>query len=458
MTYPHGGAGQIWRDGNAGAYNPKKSEIRIWGGAVETAVSDLQGRDFAKPNPKAPVAAVASTNLTLAGEQVIDGVLTDGSRVLLLEQDTAAQNGVWTTAPGAWQRAEDCDTGAVIEWATVFVSGGTFYAGTEWICSTSGITIDVDKQSWVQVGGGHPTLTAFNAALMQARRQFEFDAERWFRAVFLTQNFTANPVAKGAVISFETSAMDGAVKLVVLPSGAAEPTRGEISAGTDGVGLPAIYADALEVASLDVVFDIPRILANGTGYDIYAFHENAAGDLGRRHKASFTTPLVLYGGAYDGTVGDLAAVVSESLLVEGQTDPNGGVNAILLTDDSSGSTGIVGARVNAALPEGAITVRCKVKKISGSFDQVRLGLSSFTQGPTAEVNLTTGFVQGNSFAALPLVTDLGDGWFEIVVSFDPTGWADRAGSIYIYMRSGSVVNVPRDGTQALAIYDVWVEN
>lgn len=38
MTYPHGGASQIWRDGVGVPYNPLKPQIRDWAGAVEASV------------------------------------------------------------------------------------------------------------------------------------------------------------------------------------------------------------------------------------------------------------------------------------------------------------------------------------------------------------------------------------------------------------------------------------
>lgn len=40
MSFPNGGAVQIWRDGDT--YNPKKSELRAWGADVETRVEDLE--------------------------------------------------------------------------------------------------------------------------------------------------------------------------------------------------------------------------------------------------------------------------------------------------------------------------------------------------------------------------------------------------------------------------------
>lgn len=163
MTYPHGGAGQIWRDGTAGAYNPKKSEIRSWGDALEQAVSALQARDFTAPNPKAPVELVATANIALSGEQIIDGQLTATSRVLVIKQTDAAQNGIYVTDAGAWVRAGDAATGAEIAWATVFVEGGLTQAGTQWICAASGVTLDVDDLPWVQMGDGGALQVAVSA-------------------------------------------------------------------------------------------------------------------------------------------------------------------------------------------------------------------------------------------------------------------------------------------------------
>jgi hypothetical protein len=48
-------------------------------------------------------------NITLSGEQTINGVLTSGSRVLLTDQTDPTENGIYDTAAGAWTRAADYD-------------------------------------------------------------------------------------------------------------------------------------------------------------------------------------------------------------------------------------------------------------------------------------------------------------------------------------------------------------
>lgn len=84
-------------------------------------------------NP-APVVALATTvNIVLTGEQVIDGVLTAGSRVLVKNQTATAQNGIYVSAAGAWVRAVDMDVAAEFTTnALVTVTGGTVNAATSW--------------------------------------------------------------------------------------------------------------------------------------------------------------------------------------------------------------------------------------------------------------------------------------------------------------------------------------
>lgn len=58
---------------------------------------------------KAPVAVATTENITLSGEQTIDGVLTAESRILVKDQTITTQNGIYNTSSGAWTRALDFD-------------------------------------------------------------------------------------------------------------------------------------------------------------------------------------------------------------------------------------------------------------------------------------------------------------------------------------------------------------
>jgi hypothetical protein len=105
-------------------------------------------------SPRLPVAAVAVANVaSLSGTTTIDDVaLIDGDRVLLTNQTTASQNGIWVVHAGAWTRPTDFATGAHAARAFTFVVSGTTYSGSGWTCTTAAPNdvIDTNNLAWVQ--------------------------------------------------------------------------------------------------------------------------------------------------------------------------------------------------------------------------------------------------------------------------------------------------------------------
>lgn len=66
--------------------------------------------------PKAPARAATTANITLSGAQTIDGVsVVAGNRVLVKNQTTTSQNGVYVAASGAWTRSTDMDSTTPID-------------------------------------------------------------------------------------------------------------------------------------------------------------------------------------------------------------------------------------------------------------------------------------------------------------------------------------------------------
>lgn len=99
---------------------------------------------------------VATTaNITLSGTQTIDGVsVIAADRVLVKNQSTASQNGVYVCAAGAWSRATDADTAAEItNGAFVFVTAGTVNANTGWTQTLTITTLGTDSASFSQFSG-----------------------------------------------------------------------------------------------------------------------------------------------------------------------------------------------------------------------------------------------------------------------------------------------------------------
>lgn len=93
---------------------------------------------------KVPCKAATTADITLSGEQTIDGIAcVTGDRVLVMEQDDAEDNGIYVVDTGAWSRAKDFD-GAhdVVEGSLVPVSRGTTNGGQVFrITNTGNITI-----------------------------------------------------------------------------------------------------------------------------------------------------------------------------------------------------------------------------------------------------------------------------------------------------------------------------
>lgn len=105
-------------------------------------------------DPKPSVVCATTANITLSGEQTLDGFLTSASRVLVKNQSAASQNGIYVTAAGAWTRATDMDVWAEVPGSFVFVEQGTLYADTAWVSSANaGGTIGSTSITWSQFAG-----------------------------------------------------------------------------------------------------------------------------------------------------------------------------------------------------------------------------------------------------------------------------------------------------------------
>lgn len=91
---------------------------------------------------KQSVRAATTANITLSGTQTIDGVaVIAGDRVLVKNQSTGSQNGIYVVAAGSWSRATDADTDAEINPGMFcFVEEGSTNADTGWVLSTNAPT------------------------------------------------------------------------------------------------------------------------------------------------------------------------------------------------------------------------------------------------------------------------------------------------------------------------------
>lgn len=102
---------------------------------------------------KQPVACATTANITLSGEQTIDGVLTSESRVLVKEQTTASENGIYVSAAGAWTRSTDMDSLSPLDevnGAAVLVLAGTVNADRGFTQTAAVATLGTDTVTFTQ--------------------------------------------------------------------------------------------------------------------------------------------------------------------------------------------------------------------------------------------------------------------------------------------------------------------
>lgn len=131
-------------------------------------------------NWKDNVQAASTANVTLATPgTTMDGVTLAAGRVLLKNQTTPAENGiyVWSGAASALVRADDANANGELRGGTaVSVVAGTVNGDKVFqITSPDGnVTIGTDAQTWGQLGGGGATYTG-SAGVKLVSNDFQLD-------------------------------------------------------------------------------------------------------------------------------------------------------------------------------------------------------------------------------------------------------------------------------------------
>lgn len=106
---------------------------------------------------KDSVRLATTANITLSGLQAIDGLTTvAGDRVLVKNQTTGANNGIYIAATGAWARSLDANTSALVTSGMfMLVEAGTSNATSGWALNTPDpITLGTTSLSFAQFNGG----------------------------------------------------------------------------------------------------------------------------------------------------------------------------------------------------------------------------------------------------------------------------------------------------------------
>lgn len=103
---------------------------------VDSAITTAMNRQDIKQS----VRAATTANISLSGQLTVDGIaLLVGDRVLVKNQTTGSQNGIYVVAAGAWSRSADADENAEVTASMMVpVESGTLSADTIWQLITDG--------------------------------------------------------------------------------------------------------------------------------------------------------------------------------------------------------------------------------------------------------------------------------------------------------------------------------
>ncbi len=106
--------------------NPQDAATKNY---VDSAVAGFDWKNSVK--------ACTTANITLSGTQTIDGIaVIAGDRVLVKDQTTQSQNGIYIVSASAWSRSTDTDAWNEIVSAAVFIEQGSVNGDTAWVCTS----------------------------------------------------------------------------------------------------------------------------------------------------------------------------------------------------------------------------------------------------------------------------------------------------------------------------------
>lgn len=233
---------------------------------------------------KQAVVAASTTNVTVSSApSTLDGVtLAASDRVLLKDQSTGAENGIYvfSSAGAALTRASDADTAAEVVGMTVTVTKGSTNADRVYRLITDDVTLGTTALVFTELGGGSAAYTAGDGLTESPANQFNVNPGAGLEistdAVRIAASAAGNGLTGGGGSALAVGQGDGitvAADAVSLASTAAGGgltyTSGVLAVGAgDGI---SVAADAVAVDST-VSRRFSAAVGDGTNADLTVTH------------------------------------------------------------------------------------------------------------------------------------------------------------------------------------------
>jgi hypothetical protein len=139
------------------------SNVATTTGTIATAPSantDIVNKQYVDAvaqglNPKQSVKCATTANIMLSGLQTVDTYTTlAGDRVLVKNQSTDSQNGIYIAGAGAWTRSTDMNVWSEVPGAYTVILNGSANVNTGWVSNSADTgTINVTAITFVQFSG-----------------------------------------------------------------------------------------------------------------------------------------------------------------------------------------------------------------------------------------------------------------------------------------------------------------
>lgn len=202
--------------------------IDVNGQRVTSSAAPTSGNDFTNKtyvdsvaiglDTKDAAQLATTVNITLSGEQTIDGVLTSASRILVKNQTIGSENGIYVTAASAWTRTTDADADAeVTNGLYVLVTAGTINTNSGWTLTTADpITLGTTALTFVQfnglqqiTAGAGMTKTGSTLDAVAGDATITVNADDIIAGVMQTANLANNAVTLAKMADMTTASLLG---------------------------------------------------------------------------------------------------------------------------------------------------------------------------------------------------------------------------------------------------------